>query len=118
MPPRLPPVCVMRSSTDAGPVREGSVPVTVPPLAWKVVDVAEKVVLQRTCSPPDTAILFISIIGDLPAPEFKKRWRSLVAKDKILSFYMSQMKEATVLRGLSDGTVLEQESLFADEKPA
>ena len=78
--------------------------------------VAHKIVLQRTCSPPETAILVISIIGVLSAEEFRTRWMREVEKDKILSFYMSQMKEASVSRGLPDGSMIEDVSLLPEKK--
>jgi len=79
-------------------------------------EVAHKIVLQRTCSPPDTAILLISIIGVLPAEEFKARWLREVEKDKILTFYMSMMREASVTRGLPDGSIIEDVSLLPERK--
>ena len=77
--------------------------------------VVEKVKLQRMCSPPDTAILFITLIGDLSASDFRRRWLEQVSKDEILTFFISRMKEATVLHGKRDGTVLEHVSLFPEQ---
>jgi hypothetical protein len=77
--------------------------------------VMEKVKLQRMCSPPDTAILFITLIGSLSASEFRRRWLELLPQDQVLAFFMSRMKEATVLHGKPDGTVLEHLSLFPQE---
>jgi hypothetical protein len=79
-------------------------------------EIAHKIVLQRTCSPPDTAILLISIIGVLSAEEFKARWLREVGKDKILTFYMSMMKEASVTRDLPDGSIIEDISLLPERK--
>jgi hypothetical protein len=77
-----------------------------------VQEVAEKFKAQRMCSPTDTSVMLITIIGELPLSCFVDRWRALVAEDKILNFFMSQMRKADVLRGTAAGQTLETVSLI------
>lgn len=98
---------------------EGPVPVIVmglnigdPARADEFVrDVAEKFKHQRMCSPPTTAAVLITIIGDMPLERFVDRWNELARADKILGFFMSQMQRADVVRATTTGETLEQDSL-------
>jgi hypothetical protein len=80
-----------------------------------VAEVAEKVKLQRMCSPPDTSVLFVTLMGPLTASRFKELWLAEVERDDVLRFFMSQMKEASILHGKKDGTIIEHISLFNGE---
>lgn len=73
---------------------------------------AEKFKVQRMCSSPDTSVMLITIITEMPASHFVKRWRKIAADDKILGFFMSQMHKADVLRGTVAGQTLENVSLL------
>lgn len=75
-------------------------------------EVAEKFKLQRMCSPPDTSVMLVTIISEMPAASFVERWHQLAAADEILSFFMSQMRKADVLRGTTAGQTLETLSLI------
>jgi hypothetical protein len=81
-----------------------------------VEEVAEKTKLQRMCSPPDTAHLMVTIVGDLTAPDFARYWRACVAKDEVLRFWMEAMQVADVLQGDSQGELLSKASLLDDEE--
>ncbi len=74
--------------------------------------VAEKFKVQRMCSSPDTSVMLITIISEMPASRFVKRWRQIAAGDKVLGFFMSQMHKADVLRGTVAGQTLETVSLL------
>lgn len=73
---------------------------------------AEKFTLQRTCSPPTTDRMLITIVTSTPLQQFVNRWHQIVTKDPILNFYMSQMKAADVIRGTDAGVTLESASLL------
>jgi hypothetical protein len=75
-------------------------------------EVAEKFKLQRMCSPPTTSVLLITVVTELPAARFVERWHELEAQDKILEFFMSQMRKADVVRGTVLGETLENISLL------
>jgi hypothetical protein len=74
-------------------------------------EVVEKFKAQRMCSPPTTAAMLITIITAMPLKRFVDRWNELARNDKILGFFMSQMRMADVLRGTTAGVTLEQASL-------
>jgi len=76
-----------------------------------IAEVAEKFKVHRMSSSPDTRGLFISMVGELPAGEFVRRWRELVAADEILSTFMSTLRYATVRRGTASEPRLETLSL-------
>ena|ERR1051325_213653 len=67
---------------------------------------------QRMCSPPQTAGLFVTLIGDLTTEMFKESWVAASRRDPILKAFMGLMKEATVLHGKRDGTVISHLSLI------
>jgi len=75
-------------------------------------EVAEKFKLQRMCSPPDTTLMLVTVVSEMPVLRFVERWRQLAAADQILNFFMSQMEKADVLRGVVAGETLETASLI------
>jgi hypothetical protein len=75
-------------------------------------EVVEKFKVQRMCSSPDTSVMLITLVSDMPASRFVKRWRQLAADDKVLGFFMSQMHTADVVRGKVVGKTLETVSLL------
>jgi hypothetical protein len=75
--------------------------------------VTEKFKVHRTCSPPETSYLLVTIIGDMTAQQFATCWKALVAEDPILETYLSMMHVADVLHGTSRGEVLDSASLLA-----
>ncbi|MEO7299984.1 MAG: hypothetical protein ABI042_15565 [Verrucomicrobiota bacterium] len=75
-------------------------------------EVAEKFKVQRMCSSPDTNMMLITIVSEMPLSRFVERWHQLAAADQILSFFMSQMQRADVLRGVVAGQTLETASLI------
>ena len=75
-------------------------------------EAAEKFKAQRMCSPPDTRVLLITLLSELPVSRFVERWRQITASDQILAFFMSQMRKADVLRGTAVGQTLETASLI------
>ncbi len=72
---------------------------------------AEKFTLQRTCSPPTTDRMLITVVTSMPLQQIVNRWHQIAANDPILNFYMSQMKAADVIRGTTVGVTLETASL-------
>lgn len=74
-------------------------------------EVAEKFKVQRMCSPPTTTVMLITIMSSMPLKRFVDRWNELAREDKILGFFMRQMRKADVLRGTTAGVTLEQASL-------
>ncbi len=79
-----------------------------------VAEVAAQFKMQRMSSPPYTSGLLITIIGELPAAQFVRRWRELAATDPILAAFMSRMRIADVMRGLPSGQPSETLSLLHD----
>lgn len=77
-----------------------------------ILEVAEKFKVQRMCSSPDTSVLLITLVSETPASRFVKRWRQIAADDKVLGFFMSQMRKADVVRGTVAGQTLETVSLL------
>src|SRR5580700_10932943 len=70
-------------------------------------EVAQKLLAHRMLSPPETAGLLVTIIGDMPVARFAQRWQQLKQADPALAFFMSQMRVANVLRGKPTGEVVE-----------
>ncbi|WP_237712410.1 hypothetical protein [Pedosphaera parvula] len=79
-----------------------------------VKQVVEKFKVQRMCSSPDTSVLLITIVSEMPAALFVDHWRKLAADDKILNFFTSQMQKADVVRGTAAGQTLETVSLLSE----
>ena len=75
-------------------------------------EVAKTFLSQRMCSPPETDGMLITIIGDLPAARCVEIWKQIMAEDKPLLFFMSQMGVADVIRGNAAGEQLEKVSLI------
>ena len=59
-------------------------------------EVVEEFKVHRTCSPPETVHMSITILGYLTSKEFKDHWNKYLAEDEILKAYMSQMLLADV----------------------
>jgi hypothetical protein len=62
-------------------------------------EAAKTFVSHRMCSPPQTNGLLLTIIGDLSASRCVELWRQIMSEDKMLLFFMSQMRVADVIRG-------------------
>lgn len=77
-------------------------------------EVAETFKAHRMCSPPNTAGLLITIIGELSADAFTEQWRALVAEDAILAHFMGQMRVADVMQGTTQGKALSSASLAGE----
>jgi hypothetical protein len=73
--------------------------------------VVEKFKAHRMCSPPETAALLVTIIGNVSAEHFAQRWAALTSKDQILRRFMAEMQLADVLLGTDSGEVIEMVSL-------
>ncbi len=71
---------------------------------------AEKIALQRMCSPPDTSVLLVSVIGTFDIATFVQHWRDALGEPKpemkALRFFLERMTTADVVHGQRDGTVL------------
>jgi hypothetical protein len=68
--------------------------------------------VQRMVSPPDTSLLFVSVIGDFDSSSFVEAWRATVKRDPALSFFISQLQIAGIVHGTRDGRVLAETSLL------
>jgi len=75
-------------------------------------EAAEKFKLQRMSSPPDTSVMLVTIVTEMPVKLFVGRWRELAASDGILGLFMSKMQKADVVRGTVVGQTLETASLI------
>lgn len=60
-------------------------------------DVVEQFKRQRMCSPPRTANMTITIVGDMTAEDFRTHWIGRAVRDPILGHFMSLMVLADVL---------------------
>jgi hypothetical protein len=76
-----------------------------------VAELAKTISLHRLCSPPDTSVLVVSVIGAFDAARFQEDWVQAVtgeaAEMKALRFFLSEMRIATLSHGKRDGTVLQ-----------
>lgn len=72
----------------------------------------EKAKLQRMCSPPNTDRMLITVVSTISADRFVMTWKEVVAEDKIMAYFMSQMQKAEVLRGLKAGVTVDSASLI------
>jgi hypothetical protein len=73
---------------------------------------AEQFKLQWMVSPPDTSLLFVSVIGDFDSSTFVEAWQPTVKRDPALSHFISQLQRAALVHGTRDGRVLAEESLL------
>ena len=73
---------------------------------------AERFKVQRMVSPPDTSLLFVSVIGDFDSSSFVEAWQPMVKRDPALSLFISQLQLAGLVHGTRDGRVLAEASLL------
>ena len=76
-------------------------------------DVCKTFISHRMCSPPETNMMLLTVIGDISAARCVEVWRQFMAQDKVLCFFMSQMKAADVVRGDQSGAELEKLSIIS-----
>lgn len=80
-----------------------------------VEELARKITLHRSCSPPDTSVLIVSLIGPFDADHFGREWAQALSSEDTtavaLRFFLKQMRTAVLVHGKRDGTVLEEVSL-------
>ncbi len=76
-----------------------------------VAGLVKKVAVQRMGSPPDTAALVVTIVGDLSAHAFAELWRKHLATSPPMTFFMSRMAHAEVIQGTRTGEKLDECSL-------
>ena len=74
-------------------------------------DVIEKFKNQRMCSPPTTANMTITIVGNLTADRFRELWNQRAVNDSILKAFMSTMVLADVLH-IHGSELLDRASLL------
>jgi len=77
-----------------------------------VKEALHKVLLQRMKSPPDTALLCITLIGSVTAREFAALWHKHLAAEPTMVAFLERMQAADVLHGTPQGTLLERVSLL------
>jgi hypothetical protein len=80
-----------------------------------IMEACEKFKMQRMCSPPDTSVLLITIVTEMPASQFARKWHEIAKNDPILAFFMTAMQTADVVRGTTVGETLETVSLIERE---
>lgn len=77
-----------------------------------VAKLAATIALHRMCSPPDTSVLVISVIGPFDADVFRREWTSVIddgsAESFALKIFLDQMSSAVLIHGKSDGTILQE----------
>ncbi len=73
--------------------------------------VVERFKVHRTCSPPETMNMTITIAGSLTAEEFCSEWQRRASADPILSHFMSLMVVADVLH-IRKGDLIGRASLI------
>lgn len=71
-----------------------------------------EVLLHRMMSPPDTARLRVTLLGDLTAAQFAERWRRQLVHEPALDFFMSQMTIAEVLHLTRSRSMIDRASLL------
>jgi hypothetical protein len=74
--------------------------------------VAEQFKLHRMLAPPDTSMLLISLIGDMSAERFAKRWNEIEQGDEIVRAFLALMTVAEVVQGTKTGQELSKASLL------
>ena len=74
--------------------------------------VIEQFKVQRMCSPPDTSVLIVSVIGPVDLQLFRETWIEQAASDQALAFFLSRMRDAACVHGTRDGRVLATVSLL------
>ena len=77
--------------------------------------VVEKWKCQRMCSPPTTANMTITLVGDMTAAQFRDLWLVRSAGDPILRHFMSLMVHADVLH-IRGRELLDSASLLPSPK--
>jgi hypothetical protein len=77
-----------------------------------IAEVIQKFTMQKMISPPDTAMLLVTIIGDLTAEDFRDRWKNAVAEDLVVGMLLSKFTRADVVWGDAKGKTLDQKSLL------
>lgn len=74
--------------------------------------VAERFKLDRMLAPPDTSVLFFSIIGEMSAETFAKQWKEIEEADPVIKTFMERMQVAEVVQGTRGGQQLSSASLL------
>jgi hypothetical protein len=76
---------------------------------------ANTIALHRMCSPPDTSVLVVSVIGPFDSGAFRSHWREALADSspemQALRYFLQQMRSAALAHGKRDGTLLESVEL-------
>lgn len=80
-----------------------------------VSEVASQFRLHRTLAPPDTSVLLISMIGDLPANKFVEYWKSVTRDDGVARAYISLMRLADVVQITKTGEERSKASLLSND---
>ena len=68
--------------------------------------------LHRMCSPPDTSVLVISIMGPVDLMAFHQAWAAATRDDEVLRLFLSSMQVANCVHGTRSGKVIETVSLI------
>ena len=82
-----------------------------------VSEVVDKFLVHRMCSPPETSLLLITLMGALKPEEFASFWKKHLEQNEALGFFMSQMEKADVA-GMSENQELLQASLLPTPESA
>jgi hypothetical protein len=77
-----------------------------------VQQVAEQFKVHRMLAPPDTSMLLITIVGEMSADLFARRWNEIGQRDEALRAFMAKMAVADVVQGTKSGQQLSKASLL------
>jgi hypothetical protein len=75
-------------------------------------DLLHQVLIERMISPPETAEMRVTFIGNLTAAQFAERWSRQLVHDPALQFFMSKMTTAEVVHSTESGRTLDRASLL------
>ena len=75
-------------------------------------EVIDTFMAHRMCSPPDTSVLVVSVIGPVDLFTFRQVWVDRAAQDQALGYFLRQMSTAECVHGTRSGLVLETVSLL------
>lgn len=108
-------IAVMPVQSDNGLTHAISVALNIHDAATAqafVGEVMQQVLLQRMASPPDTSVLFISMVGDLASDQFADQWKACVQREQAMQVFMGMMQTAVVIHGTPTGQMLGEASLL------
>lgn len=77
-----------------------------------LIEVKEAFIAQRMISPPETALLLITILGNINAQDFAFALKKVLVEDKVAKAFIHRMAKADVIQGTEIGEILSSASLL------